>query len=240
MEKQLKTIFYISLMKNIFTKDELNSFMQYFQILIRDLVICTSNIDEIIEQNNESREKIAPFSYFLGHYVALAYSFATLTLSKLFVQDEKRSLKKLMNKLENSDFDEELKEMLTKNRKLSENGSEGEYDYLFKHKADIKNAIAISREEINQAEFLVEKIKARRDSYYAHFDPDKLGEIEVESLAEIKQLSDIAEGIYNRFNSGFNNSTFMFTNLWNMKDLFAIINDHHDEQVKKRNDLDKE
>ncbi|MBN9336570.1 MAG: hypothetical protein J0I88_01810, partial [Chryseobacterium sp.] len=106
--------------------------------------------------------------------------------------------------------------------------------------ADIKNAIAISREEINQAEFFVEKIKARRDSYYAHFDPDKLGEIEVESLAEIKQLSDIAEGIYNRFNSGFNNSTFMFTNLWNMKDLFAIINDHHDEQVKKRNDLDKE
>ncbi|MFX5615001.1 hypothetical protein ABTD63_17745, partial [Acinetobacter baumannii] len=75
MEKQLKTIFYISLMKNIFTKDELNSFMQYFQIMIRDLVICTSNIDEIIEQNNESREKIAPFSYFLGHYVALAYSF---------------------------------------------------------------------------------------------------------------------------------------------------------------------
>ncbi|MGI9580137.1 hypothetical protein ACR1PO_02885 [Chryseobacterium sp. RRHN12] len=92
-------------MKNIFTKLELDSFMQYFRIMIRYLIVCTSNIDEIIEQNNENREKIAPVNYFLGHYVALAYSYAGLTLSKLFITDEKRSLKKLMNKLESSDFD---------------------------------------------------------------------------------------------------------------------------------------
>lgn len=227
-------------MKNIFTKDELNSFMQYFRMMIRDLIICTSNIDEIIEQNNENREKIAPINYFLGHYVAQSYSFATLTLSKLFVRDEKRSLKKLMNKLETSDFDEDLKEILSKNRQLFENGSDGEYDYLFKNKADIKNAIAISRGEIEKAEFLVEKIKARRDSYYAHFDPDKKDKIEVESLAEIKQLCEVSESIYNRFDAGFNNSTFMFTNLWGMEVLFTMINGHHDYHTKMIDDLEKE
>lgn len=227
-------------MKNIFTKDELNSFMQYFRMMIRDLIICTSNIDEIIEQNNENREKIAPIKYFLGHYVAQSYSFATLTLSKLFVQDEKRSIKKLMNKLENSDFDEELKEILNKNRQLFENGSVGEYDYLFKNKIDIKNGILISREEIKVAESLVEKIKARRDSYYAHIDPDKKDKIEVESLVEIKQLCEVAEGIYNWFNAGFNNSTFMFTNLWGIDELFTIINGYHDFHTKMRDDLEKE
>lgn len=227
-------------MKNIFTKLELESFMTYFRNMILDLIVCTGNIDQIIEQNNENKEKITSVKYFLGHHVALSYSYAALTLSKLFIHDEKRSLKKLINKLENSDFDEELREILSNNRQLFENGSEGEYDYLFKNKGDIKNAIAISRKEIEKAEPLVGKIKARRDSYYAHFDPDKKDKIEVESLAEIKQLCEVAEKIYNRFNAGFNNSTFIFTNLWGMETLFTIINGYYDYHTQMIDDLEQE
>ncbi len=227
-------------MKNIFTKKELESFLSYFKNMILDLIVCSTNIDQIIQQNNENREKIASVNLFLGHYVALSYSYAGLTLSKLFIQEEKRSLKKLMNKLENSDFDEELKELLINNRKLFENGNEREYDYLFKNKTDIKNAIEISRNEIESAEKTIEKIKARRDSYYAHFDPDKKDKIEVESLSEIKQLCEVAEGIYNRFNAGFNNSTFIFTNYWDMETLFTIITDYYDYHTKLLEDLENE
>ncbi|THV60587.1 hypothetical protein [Chryseobacterium candidae] len=225
-------------MRDCITKNEMDSFFESFRNMILDLVICTTNVETIIEQNKDNPEKIKFLNPFLGHYVSLCYSYSVLTLSKLFIQEEKRSFKKFLNKLENNDYDKELKDLLKKNTETFESGSNGEYDYLFKNKADIKKEIIVARKEISDAEKLIEKIKARRDSYYAHLDPDKKDKIEVESLSEINELLALAQRIYERFFGGFNNSTFLFVNLWHMDTMFTIINEHYDNYTRMLKELE--
>jgi len=209
-------------MKEIVTKAEIDNFFNSFNNMIQDLIICCENI-EIITKKYHHNEKSKVIDNFLYHYITLAYSFSTITLSKLFIKEEKRSFKKFLNKLENCDYDLELKTLLIKNTKDFQNGDVGEYDDLFKNKNEIKEEIKITRQLINDAESLIQKIKSRRDSYYAHYDPDKNQNIEVESLEEIKILLDLSQKIYNRYFAGLKNSTFIFNVPMELDELFENL-----------------
>lgn len=195
-------------MSNILTKQEVDDFFKSFNHMIQDLIICCENIG-IINQEYNGRNSFSIDS-FLHHYVALAYSQCALTLSKLFVEKEKRSFKKFLNKLQTHSYDQSLRNILQKNRIDFLNGSDGEYDYLFKNKSEIRSEIVKTSVLIDNSESIINKIRERRDSYYAHFDPEKVHKIEVESLEEIKKLLSLAEEIYNRYFQGIYNSAFIF------------------------------
>lgn len=212
-------------MKDILTKDEIESFFKTFSQSIQDLIICTENIQSIIKQNQQSYNVTTLINPFLFHYVALSYSYCTLTLSKLFIHQEKRSFFKFLNKLENSDYDDSLKQILRNNTLKSKNGFPNEYDYLLTNKIAIKAEISETKQLLLAAEILINKIKARRDSYYAHLDPDKVDSIEVESLEDINELLSLALKIFHVYLGGLMNTTFIFNVPEDMNNIFKLINE---------------
>ena len=76
-------------MREILTLKEVNEFLESFKNNIFDLIICTDNIEQIIQQQKKDFRKINIINPFLGHYVSLCYSYCAITLSKLFIDKEK-------------------------------------------------------------------------------------------------------------------------------------------------------
>jgi uncharacterized protein (UPF0332 family) len=226
-------------MREILTLKEVNEFLESFKNNIFDLIICTDNIEQIIQQQKKDFRKTNIINPFLGHYVSLCYSYCVITLSKLFIDKEKRSLIKFLNKLENFDYDKELKQLLINNTEKFNSGIKGEYDYLLKNKIEIKTKIEEVKKIIKESETIVNKIKLRRDSFYAHFDPEKIKNIEVESLSEIQELTAIAQKIYDIFFGGIKNSTFLFVNFWSIDKVLEFNIEYYDRITKEIENLEK-
>lgn len=220
-------------MKEVLTLKEVDEFLESFKNNIFDLIICTENISQIIEQKKNNSQKIQLTDPFLGHYVSLCYSYCAITLSKLFIDKEKRSLIKFLNKLENFDYDEKLTELLEQNSEKFKKGEVGEYDFLLKSKREVLDKIKEIKKIIYQSESLVIKIKDRRDSFYAHFDPSKIKTIEVESLSEIMELTNTAQTIYNIFFGGLKNKTFLFVNFWSVDKILELNIDFYDRMAEE-------
>lgn len=197
-------------MRDTLTKQEVEDFLRSFRILIQELMNCTFNVEKIVEENEKNYQQISFIRPFLNHYVNLCYSQSVITISKLFAENEKTSFKKLINKFENFTYDDELKAVLNENKEKFEKGHVGEYDYLFKNKQEIKDEISRILIEILKIEAILNKIKSRRDSYYAHFDPSKQNEIEVETLSDLKVCLELAQEIFNKFFGSLMNTTFIF------------------------------
>ena len=226
-------------MREILTLKEINEFLESFKNNIFDLIICTDNIEQIIQQQKKDFRKTNIINPFLGHYVSLCYSYCVITLSKLFIDKEKRSLIKFLNKLENFDYDKELKQLLINNTEKFNSGIKGEYDYLLKNKIEIKTKIEEVKKIIKESETIVNKIKLRRDSFYAHFDPEKIKNIEVESLSEIQELTAIAQKIYDIFFGGIKNSTVLFVNFWSIDKVLEFNIEYYDRITKEIENLEK-
>ena len=226
-------------MREILTLKEVNEFLESFKNNIFDLIICTDNIEQIIQQQKKDFRKTNIINPFLGHYVSLCYSYCVITLSKLFIDKEKRSLIKFLNKLENFDYDKELKQLLINNTEKFNSGIKGEYDYLLKNKIEIKTKIEDVKKIIKESETIVNKIKLRRDSFYAHFDPEKIKNIEVESLSEIQELTAIAQKIYDIFFGSIKNSTFLFVNFWSIDKVLEFNIEYYDRITKEIENLEK-
>ena len=86
---------------------------------------------------------------------------------------------------------------------------------------------------------MADKIKLRRDSFYAHFDPEKIKNIEVESLSEIQELTAIAQKIYDIFFGGIKNSTFLFVNFWSIDKVLEFNIEYYDRITKEIENLEK-
>ena len=216
-------------MKEIISLKEVNQFLESFKNHIYDLFISIDNIEQIIEQQNKDRRKIEIINPFLEHYISLCYSYCVITLSKLFIDKEKRSLIKFMNKIEKFNYDEDFKRLLIQNTEKFKSGDLGEYDYLFKNKDEIKIKIQEIRETIKESENVINKIKFRRDSFYAHFDPDKNENIEVESLNDIQKLTNTAQTIYETFFGGIKNTAFLFINHWSIDKALEFNIDYYNQ-----------
>lgn len=220
-------------MKDTLTKDELDDFFETLKMLIMDLEICISNIEKIVLAHKTKPEKIHTVNHFLGHYVYLAYAYSALNIYKMYKGNEKRSFKKLFNKLENFNYSIDLKQILESNR-IDENA-----DSLFTNRTEIKNEITDSTAIISQVETIVEIINNRRSSFYAHHDPDK--KFPPEKLKDLKAISMVSQKVFDRLHGKFYNSTFFFNNYhWTVEPVLAASEFHYDYYKKLEDDLDKE
>ena len=188
--------------REILTLEEINDFLKYLKTFIIDINACSDNIEQIISAQESTN--LIPIQSFLGHYVYLAYSQCTINTYKIFHNGEKRSFFKLFNKIRNFGYSHELRQHLldnsTKDEKLITNKSE------FKDLADELSKM------IDSKSTLIEKIKERRLTFYAHSDPTK--KVQPETLLEIKELLEFSKELFNIFYGKFKSTTFLFdTNL---------------------------
>ena len=218
-------------MRDTLTKKEVDCFFEFFRTTIQDLISCTENIQKIVDEEGQNYSKIIYIRSFLNHYIDLSYSHSVIPISKLFIEDEKRSFKKFLNKLEHFQYDIELKNILKENQEKFENGSIGEYDYLLKNKTEIKAEISSIRKGITKIEEIISRIKIRRDSYYAHFDPSKQNNIEIETLSDLKICLELAENIYNRFFGGLLNTAFIF-NICEIDTVIELAKESYERKTK--------
>lgn len=180
------------LMADTLTKKELDEWIKFMKSAVLDLQLCTKNIRIIIEGIDKRLEWYRHNERFYGHYVYLSYSHSCLVVCKLFLCNEKRSFIKLFNKLANFKYSPDLTKALQ---------SKDE---------EILEKIDAWRNLIDNKDHIIKKITDRRNTFYAHFDPEKKSP--PEKLKEIKELSNLAETIFQDiYNTLFDKSHFFNT-----------------------------
>lgn len=184
--------------REILTLEEVNSFLDYLKLFIIDINACTDNIEQIILA--QETINLIPIQSFLGHYVYLAYSQCAINTYKIFHNGEKRSFYKLFNKIRDFDYSPELKQHFADNKTQNDN--------LVTNKTEFKKLVDELTTKISSKSLLIEKIKDRRSTFYAHSDPSK--QIKSETLKEIKELLDFSIELYNIFYGRFKGITFFF------------------------------
>lgn len=209
---------------------ELENYLDFLKTFIYDIEITSNNVEQIIKAQNEGIN-LTPINSFIGHYVYLSYSHCVLNINKVFNKDEKLSFLKLFNKIRNFKIDLELSKLLRGN-------DENYYSkYLAKNKEELISLVNELEKEISSKDELIEKFRARRDTFYAHTDPNK--KAEVENLKEIKEICDLAKNIYNRLNGKIYDSIFLFDH--NIASIGYVLNDRKfvDEYLKKMENENK-
>ncbi|MCF6132739.1 hypothetical protein [Flavobacterium wongokense] len=171
-----------------------------------DLEICTSNVKSIIASTNTSGEKIKVIDNFIEHYAYLTYSYNSICIYKLFHINEKRSFLKLLNKLEHNQYDIELLNLLHKNN------LEEESENLFTSKSQIIDTVKRLRILIGEKEELIIKIKNRRNTFYAHSDPEK--KFPPETLGDLIEIKQLAVKLFQILYGGLFGSHYMFENYY--------------------------
>jgi len=198
--------------RDILTIEEVNSFIEYLRIFIYDLEICSDNIQQIVNAQNEGIN-LTPIQHFLGHYVFLSYSHIAITAYKIFHSKEKRSFYKLFNKIQDFSYDNALK------RHLEQNGDKDED--LIKNKTEFKETTTILIQKLNEKTTLINKIIQRRLTFYAHSDPSK--NATPETLEDIIELKEFSKDIFNTLYGKFNDTHFVFE--FNVASISNVIDD---------------
>lgn len=193
-------------MSEILSKKYLEEHLQFLKKMTLDLEICTSNVQDIVNASQENGEKIKIIENFIGHYAYLTYSYSSMCVYKLFYINEKRSFLKLFNKLENLEYDIELQELLQNNALKDDNQS------LFSSKEQVIETIKELRTLINNKKETITKIKNRRDTFYAHNDPNK--KFPPETLKDLIEMKKLAETVFQTLYGGFLDSHFMLKNTY--------------------------
>ncbi|WP_231424964.1 hypothetical protein [Pedobacter sp. Leaf250] len=198
--------------RDILTLDEIYSFIEYLKTFIYDLEICSDNIEQVINAQSEGVNLI-PIQHFIGHYIFLSYSHIAITAYKIFHSGEKRSFFKLFNKIDNFSYEDSLK------RHLEQNGNKDEN--LIKNRSEFKEITAILIQKINTKDALINKIKLRRSTFYAHSDPKN--SVKPETLEEIKELKEFSKNIFNLLYGKFKDTHFSFN--FNIASIRNVIED---------------
>ena len=208
--------------REILTLEEVNDFLKYLKTFIIDINVCSDNIEQIISAQESIN--LIPIQSFLGHYVYLAYSQCAINAYKIFHNGEKRSFFKLFNKIRDFNYSPELRQHLSDN--LTKN------DNLITNKSEFKDLADELTKMIESKSALIEKIKDRRLTFYAHSDPTK--KVKPETLVEIKELLEFSKDIYNIFYGKFNSTTFFFDT--NLASINNVLDDRKfkDDYLKER------
>lgn len=189
-------------MKETLDLKTVKNYFEHLRLFISDLMICIDNIETVINAQS-NKINLYPIQEFVGHYVYLSYSHASINIYKIYKQGEKRSFQKLFNKFKNFRYSDDLKNL------LSENASQDD-ENLIKNKSDMLEAIEELEIQIAKNDDLITKINTRRETFYAHTDPDI--SIQSETLAELKEINELSKSVYNNLYGKLFSSYFMFYN----------------------------
>ncbi len=192
-------------MKPELTLTEVNRNLEHLKRFIFDVTICTSNIEQIISSQNDGLF-LKPIEGFIGHYVYLSYSNCAINCYKIFKESESWSVFKLFNKLENSKYDQELKNL------IKSNGEEFDQGGLIISKVQLLEKVLDIRNKIKSKSSIIKKVNNRRLKVYAHSDREA-GKFQPETLVDLKEIRDLAISIFNKINGGLNDVSFMFENV---------------------------
>ncbi|SHK16327.1 hypothetical protein SAMN04488028_103208 [Reichenbachiella agariperforans] len=189
-------------MKPELTLNEVNDYIKHLKSFIYDISICISNIEQIIKSQNEGL-LLKPIEGFIGHYVYLSYSNCVINCYKIFKKGESWSILKLCNKIENSDFNKELRELIESNEKTTDSGGS------IKSKAEFIQIVSVIRAYIDEQSAILEKVNNRRLKFYAHSDKDA-SDFQPETLSDLKVVKDLAIAVFHKINEGLTGVHFMF------------------------------
>lgn len=193
---------------------DLESFFGHLKNFILELETCTANVASILDAQFRGVNLI-PINNFLGHYVGLCYSQCAINAYKIFHSEEKRSFTKLFNKLQNFEFDNDLKQLLYNNSQSEENSG------LVRNKSELLLEIAKLQQLLVEKESTINKVKLRRLKRYAHTDPE--ASVTPETLEEVQQIKELSITIYNRLYGKIFGAVFLFNS--SSDSIYQILED---------------
>ena len=210
-------------MKETLDLETVKNYRNFLRDFIDALEICIGNIEKIKIAQIE-KVNLRPINQFLRHYVNLCYSNCSINIYKIYKSHEKRSFNKLFNKFKEFNFAPDLSRVFVTNKQ------QAEIPNLYKSKTELLKSISEFEKEITLHHKLLDKIKTRREKYYAHSDPDK--QIEPETLAELTEIKELSKKIYNNLFGNLFYEYYVFSG--NIESIQPVIEDRKtvDKQLK--------
>jgi hypothetical protein len=187
-------------MKETLDLETVEDYFENLKLFILELQFCIENIERLAECKLEGLN-IKPISNFLIHYVSLSYSQITINIYKIYKPEEKRSFQKLFNKFKNFRYSESLRNLMIDNSTKDDQN-------LIKNKADLLNAVSEIENRIIKYDKILYLIITRRQTFYAHTDPN--AGMETERLSDLKEIRDLTIKIYNELYGKFFGRYYMF------------------------------
>jgi len=155
--------------------------------IIVDTNLSINNWRRLLKDKYEYDSKSKSFGFFKHHEYQLRF-IATIQLNKLLSNsnNDKRSFVHLFKQLNESDYDQDFKDLLEKNASTKAD--------IFKTKSDIQTVIEFYEEKIANNSKSINKIVRARHNLYAHKAPNpNVPEI---SIDELEKLLELANEIY--------------------------------------------
>lgn len=147
-------------MSEILTEQDVKTHLDRLFNMVVDLNISIKNAKKIHEYN-EAGSSAAKSGFMLHHFRQLKF-IIVIQLFKVLSTSEKNSIPKLLNKLCNSKYDQDLKTLLQENAKRGIDN--------FTNKKDIKDFKKMFDDDFQSYATDFDKVKDVRDKYYAHHD----------------------------------------------------------------------
>ena len=198
-------------MEDRLSKLEVEDFLSYLKNTVLDLNICINNMKQIAAMMRKSRSEIVAIENFLGHYHYMSYAYAAHNIYKMFFENEKRGFEKFFTKLEKFKYASDFSKLLRDNIDKKE-----ENESLLSSRDEIVQLILKVKKMIEKEKLSISKVIDRRNTFYAHNDPNK--KVEPEKLDELIAISKLAEKIFRRLYVGLLGRDYLFViQHWSVK-----------------------
>lgn len=188
---------------------QLQSFLDDQRNIIVDLNISVENMSRLTLEKYEFESQIKEHGFFRHHIYQLKF-ILIIQVSKLFSskKSEERSFFKLCNKLETSEYGDDLRNLMENNK------DKGTVE--IKSKEDVLLVVNEVRYLINSKAELIQRVISLRDQVYAHIDHNR--KTQTVSLDELKILVELANKIHNliRFKIFFTQTMFNHIHDWSI------------------------
>lgn len=207
---------------------ELKEWQDALWKLIVDLNICINNAKRLTDPLDDTESNVLEHGFFQLHFYQLKF-IAVIQLCKVISErgTQKLNILKLMNRLDNQAYDNQLKSLLTSNSKSKRNN-------YFKSREDIIQFTSDQRKKLEDLSDITGRTEKLRDELYAHADPSK-EPLDV-SFAELNKLLIFCNDFHNELNSGIFGSETLFdlTDPWSIGDIVGSVSEFRRMQEKKR------
>ena len=172
---------------------ELKEWLETLWEIIVDLNICINNAKRLVNPQNDLEEKVINHGFFQLHFAQLKF-VVIIQVCKVLSKNsnQKLNVHKLLNRLSNEKYDNELKGLLEKNL---------DNERELKSRNDILMFVKNQKEKIQELSSIIERTEILRDKLYAHKDPGK--NPQNVSFEELEQLVKFCSTLHNKFDQGF-------------------------------------
>ncbi len=208
-------------------KKELEDYFENLSNILIDLNISINNAERLTKDIHAHENKIKMHGFFQHHYYQLRF-IMIVQLAKILSnnKNQKINIHKLLNRLENEKYGEEL--LL----KLNENSNR--LGRVFKSKREVLEYTNKIRNELANNEYTILKIQEARDKVYAHYDPNKKPRKVM--LTEFRELIDFSSMIFNILRGGFfdTNIEFNYTGDWKIEFVLKETSNSREVRLKRK------